>query len=97
MKPNMNTVYIKGQTQFVPYSMSPNFGDGMKTCPECKNPMEKVPNHHSFIRVEGGKVLVTVAPKDGRMIAYKAEVVHSWLCTGCMRGESSDAKKIKLW
>ena len=91
-KINYGRVYAKGNKEFVPYSMSPNFSNGTRICPHCKNTMERIPNHHGFKRVQNGKVLVTINQLDGRMLKSNIEVECSWFCTGCTFAISSWAK-----
>jgi len=81
---NMNRVYVRGNKEFVPYSMSPNFSNGTRTCPDCKSPMERVPTHNEFQRVKNGKVVVAISQIDGRMLKSNIETEWSWFCTGCV-------------
>ena len=62
--------------QGIVYEGGPNFLDGRRTCPHCKEDMHRTPLNQPFVKVTGGKILVN---KTFDTMAKAKSFAKSWM------------------
>lgn len=65
------------------YEGGPNFLNGRRECTDCESEMHRTPLNQSFVRVQGGKILVNVNSNSGEMMLSKADPKWHWSCNNC--------------
>lgn len=78
-----NNVYIQTETGLVEYIGGANFINGVRTCPNCKGKMVRIPFGVPYHKIKGGKIIVDINPDKGYMILNKTTPDYIWGCTKC--------------